>query len=180
MHSDGKEYFRAFDVCQRKRRPSPRDEIPLKPQVSFQAFDKWAIEFVGPINHPGKNTGAHYITTATYYFTRWTEAKTVKDFNKKTTTHFIFENILIIFGFPKTLMSDQGTHFVNNTIQALKMEFNMHHYKITSYHPQENGMIDAFNKILDNALTKVCNANQNDCDVHVPVILWALEIHARK
>lgn len=70
-------------------------------------------------------------------------------------------------------MSDRGTHFVNETIQALKKEFWIHHAKSTPYHPQENGTIEAFNKVLDHALTMVCNSNHNDWDVCISSTLWA-------
>jgi hypothetical protein len=50
LHRDAKEYARACDVCQRFGRPSRRDEIPLAPQMNLQAFEKWATDFVGPIN----------------------------------------------------------------------------------------------------------------------------------
>ena len=87
--------------------------MPLKPHITLQAFDKWAIDFVGPINPPGKRTGTRYIITATYYFTRWVEAAPVKDYSAATVAQFIFENILTRSGCPRILMSDQGTHFLN-------------------------------------------------------------------
>jgi hypothetical protein len=64
-HKDAKDYNRACDVCQRVGKPSIRDEMPLAPQLTLQVFKKWAIDFVGPINPPGKHTGARYIITAT-------------------------------------------------------------------------------------------------------------------
>ena len=70
-------------------------------------------------------------------------------------------------------MSDIGTHFVNETIQALMEEFQIHHAKITPYHPQENGVVKAFNKVLEHALTKVCNADCSDWDVCIQYVLWA-------
>ena len=60
--------------------------MSLNLQVTLQAFDKWAIDFVGPINPPGKRTRSRYIITATDYLTRWVEEKPIKDCSATTTT----------------------------------------------------------------------------------------------
>jgi hypothetical protein len=65
LHKDAKDYYRACDVCQRVGKLSRRDEISLSPQLTLHAFEKWAIDFVGPINPQGKCTGGRYIITAT-------------------------------------------------------------------------------------------------------------------
>lgn len=91
----------------------------LNPQVTLLDFDKWAIDFLGRINSLGKKTSVRYIITATDYLTRQAEAQLVKDCSIHTVAYFIFEYIFMRFGCLKTLMSDRGTHFLNNTIEAL-------------------------------------------------------------
>jgi hypothetical protein len=61
--------------------------------------------------------------------TRWDEEKIVKDCSEETATNFLFAHLVKIFGIPRILMSDQGTHFINSTIQAMLEEFEIHHQK---------------------------------------------------
>jgi hypothetical protein len=60
--------------------------------------------------------------------------------------HFLFEQLITRFGCPRFLMRDQGTHFINITINTMTEEFEVHHQKITPYHPHANGTVEAFKK----------------------------------
>jgi len=110
------------------------DELHLNPQVLLQVFDKWAIEFIGPIQPPSKKIGMQYIITAIMYLTKWEEAQPVKDCTVATTANFLFEYVLTRFGFPKIFMSDRGTHFLNETISVMLEEFQVYHQKRMPYH----------------------------------------------
>eukprot|EP00253_Pinus_taeda_P036384 PITA_36384 len=52
---------------------TPRDEMPLQPQVTFEPFEKLGMDFVGPINPPSKQKS--YIIMCTDYLTKWEETK---------------------------------------------------------------------------------------------------------
>jgi transposase InsO family protein len=101
------------------------------------------------------------------------EAALVKDCSAKIVVHFLFEQVITRFGCPSVLMSDQGTHFINSTINAMLEEFEVRHQKITPYHPRENGTVEAFNEILENSLTKIYNINRDIWDLKVPTLVWA-------
>lgn len=108
------------------------------------------------------------------------EAQSVKDCTGTTTVEFLFEYVLTKFGCLKVLMSDRDTHFPNERISALTEEFQVYHQKSTPYHPHANGTIEVFNKILENALTKICDAQRKDWDVRVPAVLWAYRTTCKK
>lgn len=61
------------DEFQCMGRPTPTMEMPLQPQIALEPFEKWGIDFVGPIDPPSR--GQQYILVCTNYVTKWIEVK---------------------------------------------------------------------------------------------------------
>ena len=122
---------------------------------------------------PAKRSGARYIITAVEYVTKWAEAEPIETCSSEVATKFIYENIITRFRCPLTLISDQGTHFINKTIKNLTDQFHIDHRRSTAYHPQSNGAIESFNKTLTKGLTKICNTDKGNWDEKIPAVLWA-------
>ena len=49
--------------------------MPLQPMMGARAFDKWGIDFIGPIDPLAHRTHAQYIIVAIVYVTKRVEAK---------------------------------------------------------------------------------------------------------
>jgi hypothetical protein len=71
IFKDVTKYVRSCDSCQRIGRPTSIDEMPLHTQVRIEPFEKWALNFVGPISpmYHKKN----YIIFCIDYVTKWVE-----------------------------------------------------------------------------------------------------------
>jgi hypothetical protein len=102
------------------------------------------------------------IITTVEYLTKWVEAEPIETYTKEVAIKFIYENIIERFVCPLTLISDQGTHFVNGTIMISMQEFLNNNKKTSPYHPQANGAIKSFNKTLHKGLTKICGVDEDD------------------
>jgi hypothetical protein len=173
LFKDEKVYARSCDVFQLLGKPPQRDELPLQLVRALQAFEKWAVDFIGPINLIAKNSKARYIIPTTDYLTRWDEATTVQDCSTNIASKFIFENIITCFGCPRSLTSYQGDNFISRNIAILTVEFLIQHHKSIPYHPQANGTLEVLNKILERGLKNVYCANQKDWDERILAVLWA-------
>ena len=80
--------------------------MPLCPQVMIDPFEKWAIDFIGPIN-PTSLSKKH-ILVCTDFVKKWVEAKSVSFAIEKVVVDFLFSEIFTRFGVPREIFSDNG------------------------------------------------------------------------
>jgi hypothetical protein len=73
--------------------------------------------FGGLIKSPSRYGQKRYILIATEYITKWAKVTTTRTDDTKTVAKFIYENIITCFGWPKELISNKGSHFLNAIIE---------------------------------------------------------------
>ena len=68
--------------------------------LASQPFEKWEIGFIGPISPAAINSQARYIIVATDYFTKWVEVKARHKTDARSTTKFLYEQVISCYGCP--------------------------------------------------------------------------------
>lgn len=120
LFQDAKVYAKNCGVCQRVGKSSCCEEILLHQVRALATFEKWFVDFIGPIHPPTCHSHDRYIIATTYYLTGWVEAVPVKDCIADMNAQFIFANITTRFGCPRILTSDQRPHFINEIVQEFR------------------------------------------------------------
>lgn len=160
IFKDNKEYVKSCDSCQRMGIRTTTDEIPLQPQVHLDPFDKWVLEFIGPINPTSK--GKKYILVCTNYVTKWVEAKALVLETEQTLVNFPLEDFFVRYGVPREIVTAQGTQFTSNLVKDVIEKYKTKHRKSTPYHPQAIGQVESTNKTLEGIITKNVAMNRNN------------------
>jgi len=124
MFRDAHRFCTLCERCQRTGSISRRNEMPQYPLLFCEVFDVWGIDFMGPFP---VSFGFVYILLAVDYVSKWVEAKATRTDDAKVVADFIKSNIFCRFGIPKALISDQGTHFCNRSIEALLRKYAVVH-----------------------------------------------------
>ena len=144
--------------------------MPLNPILVIELFDVWGIDFMGPFP---TSLGYIYILVGVDYVSKWVEAVPCRAADHKIVLKFLKENIFSRFGVPKSIISDEGSHFYNKPFENLLSKYGVKHKVATPYHPQTSGQVELANKEIKTILMKVVNSNRKDWSLKLLDSLWA-------
>lgn len=96
--------------------PTPKDEIRLQTQVNLDPFEKWGMDFIGPIDPPSRQK--KYIIVCTGYLTKWAKTKEFKATIEQKVVEFLRDNIFYKFNFPRiwSLIKEHNSHQILSNI----------------------------------------------------------------
>ena len=124
---------------------------------------------MGPFPH---SFGNLYILLAVDYVSKWVEAIAFPRNDANTVVGFIQRHILTIFGAPRTIISDKGSHFANKLFGKLMSRYGVRHVMELAYHPQSNGQAEISNREIKTILEKTINASKKDGPTKLNDTLW--------
>jgi transposase InsO family protein len=136
----------------------------------IESFEKWALDFVGPISPMSRKKKC--ILVCTDYVTKWVDAKSLFRATKKSVVEFFYEDIFTFFGVPHEIVRDQGTQFTSKLMRELMKKYGIKYYKSSPYHPQDNGQVESKNKVLEAMLTNTIQLHHRYWVDRLPEDLW--------
>ena len=89
-----------------------------------------------------------YILAVTNYFSKWIEVAVFREVKKETIVNFIKRNIIIRYGIPCYIITDNGKEFYNKSMDKFRNDFGFKRDNSSMYNAPANGLIEAFNKTL--------------------------------
>ncbi|CAF4513146.1 unnamed protein product, partial [Rotaria sp. Silwood1] len=143
-----------------------RQKLPgkLKPIPPPEGIWKLlSMDFHGPIT-PTSKKGNRYIISLTDVLSKFVITKAVRDCSATTAVKFLINDVILKYGTPTCILTDNGTHFTSQVMNKLFENIGVTHLYSTVYHPQTNGQIERFNATMDGKIAALCNERRTDWD----------------
>ncbi|KAG7578919.1 Reverse transcriptase domain [Arabidopsis thaliana x Arabidopsis arenosa] len=171
MFKDAYGFIAKCDPCQRMGNITRRNEMPQNPILEVEVFDVWGIDFMGPFNPA--SYGNKYILVVVDYVSKWVEAIASPTNDHKVVLKLFKSIIFPIFGIPKAVISDGGSHFINKVFESLLKKHGVKHKVATPYHPQTSGQVEVSNRQIKAILARVVGVSKRDWSTKLDDTLWA-------
>ena len=170
IHADITRYCQSCDICQRSIPKGRTTKVPLGNfPIVGEPFQRVAVDLVGPIT-PATDRGHRYILVLVDYATRYPEAIPLKNIEAET----VAEGLLTVYsrvGFPKEILTDQGTQFVSGVMKEVSRLLSICRLTTTPYHAMCNGLVE--HSTLKAMLKKMCEERPQDWDRYICPVLFA-------
>lgn len=132
-----------------------------------------SIDVVGPL--PESEEGLKYILTYQDDLSRYFGATPMIDHTADSVAKSLVENTILRFGIPETILSDQGSEFLNELFSKIMKLLGIKHYTTSGYHPETNGSIERQHSILKSIIrSNTMDNNVNDWPRYLPYAVFVI------
>ena len=152
--------------CKINKHAKNTKEVYEKSTTPIKAFDLISIDTVGPFTRSSK--GNRYALTVQCDLTKYIVTIPLIDKQANTLAKAFVENVILIYGCPKTIKSDMGTEYKNEVFHEVCKELNINQKFSTAYHPETIGALERSHRCLNEFLRQFINEQHDDWDSWLP------------
>jgi transposase InsO family protein len=107
-------------------------------------------------------------------FTKWLEIVPIPNQNSITIAKAMVDNFISKYGCPSELHSDQGKNVDGVLVRKLCDLLQIAKTRTTAYHPQSNGQVERYNRLVLQAIRCYINNKQSEWNLHLQQIAGAI------
>ena len=170
MADDVKDWLSQCVACIKRKSPVGRHH-PLGHIPTGHRWDRIAMDILDVCDPTPE--GFRYILVIADYFSKWTEAFPMKNKCADTVADILVEKIILRFGMPLVIHSDQGREFENGLMKSLCALLGCTKTRTAPYHPESDGMIERFNRTCLMMLSMFVNDRRDNWHELPPFIMHA-------
>ncbi|KAF9760650.1 Retrovirus-related Pol polyprotein from transposon 17.6 [Nosema granulosis] len=150
MYRDITNFCEKCAIC--KKSGGPRINTKFRVIETTRPNELWQVDLIGRIKDGGYNK---FIIVAIDHYTKWVEAKVLKDKSASTVKQAILELIITKHGIPERILSDCGLEFTNREAQELAKKYSFKWDFASPYHHQTVGAVERANQTPIRKLRKL-------------------------
>lgn len=171
MHRDVKRFIDHCKPCLENKIPQ---EKPAGLMYTTPATIPWevvTIDFVGPF--PRSSKGHRHLLVIQDKFTKWVEVTPLSMATSNAVKRLLREKIFCRFGWPKTLISDNGSQFVSKSFKKFLKEQGIRHQLTPIYSPQCNST-ERVNRVIKTMIRQYIKDDHRRWDADLPELQFAV------
>lgn len=147
-------------------KPKPATKIPLCiTDTPNRPFEKISIDTIGPL--PLTVEGNRFAVTVNCNLAKYFIPIPIPNKEAQTVAKGLVENVFLIFGLSKEIMSDLGTEYCNSIFKEVMKLLNIDHTTSTAYHPHTVGGIERSHRSLNEYLRMYLLDNNDQWDTYI-------------
>lgn len=130
------DYIKSCEKCQKYKPSNLKPVGPLQTPVENQRFEVSAMDLFGPL--PEGPNEERWIFLVEDTASRWVELFSIKKAKAEACAKLLIEDIILRYGLPRRIISDNGSQFVAGIMQKVLFSLDIQQNLIPVYHPAAN------------------------------------------
>lgn len=171
MFRDTAKYVRSCFSCQKYKTLQSQLPGKMHPSKNSAPWDTVSTDLIGPL--PRSSRQNSYLVMFQDRFTKWTVCRPIRKATSKAVTQAFYEDVIMRFGCPNTVITDNGTQYTGQPFKVLLEELGIQHRLTPPYTPQANP-VERTNKTTKTMIAQMCETDQRKWDSCLPELMFAL------